>query len=236
MPLSALAIARVAPACRDEQLRELLRLSDEGIQAPHLALLLEALARGGEDRLASVAELVWTGPESAAARSRDTAVVVAELFRSAARSVLISTYVVQQIEAVFAPLAERMDLLPQLRAEIFLHIGRNSLDRRLESEIVREFADDFRRRWPGQRLPVVYHDPRGLADESERRATWHAKVVLVDEAIAFVTSANFTEWAHQRNIEAGVLVRDPEFTRQLRAQFDGLVQSRDVREVPGFRA
>ena len=235
MPLSPLAIARVASACPDAQMRELLRLSSEGILAQHLALLLEGLAKAGEDRLASTAELVWTGPESPAAQSRDTAVVVAELFRSATRSVLVSTYVLQQVETVFAPLAERMDLLPQLRADIFLHIGRNGVDRRLDSEIVREFADNFRRRWPGERLPILYHDPRGLTDQPEQRATWHAKVVLIDEEIAFVTSANFTEWAQRKNVEAGVLIRDPEFTRQLRRQFDGLVQSRDVREVPGFR-
>jgi hypothetical protein len=29
------------------------------------------------------------------------------------------------------------------------------------------------------------------------------QVFVVDEDVAFITSANFTEWAHQRNVEAG---------------------------------
>jgi len=62
----------------------------------------------------------------------------------------------------------------------------------------------------------------------------HAKCVLVDDEVSFVTSANFTEWAQQRNVEAGVLVRNPHFTRQLRAQFDSLVQGRLVGRLPGW--
>jgi phosphatidylserine/phosphatidylglycerophosphate/cardiolipin synthase-like enzyme len=49
-----------------------------------------------------------------------------------------------------------------------------------------------------------------------------------------LTSANFTEWAQDRNVGAGVLVRDRHFTAQLRAQFDGLVQGRQVARLPGF--
>jgi phosphatidylserine/phosphatidylglycerophosphate/cardiolipin synthase-like enzyme len=98
----------------------------------------------------------------------------------------------------------------------------------------REFADSLRRDWPGTRRPEVYYDPRSLAPVGDHRATWHAKCVLVDEEVAFVTSANFTEWAQERNVEAGVLVRDRDFTGQLRSQFDGLVQGRQVVRLPGF--
>jgi hypothetical protein len=45
----------------------------------------------------------------------------------------------------------------------------------------------------------------------------------------------FTEWAQQRNVETGVSIRDATFALQLRQQFEGLVQSRAVLEVPGFR-
>ena len=48
------------------------------------------------------------------------------------------------------------------------------------------------------------------------------------------TSANFTEWAQQRNVEAGVLIRNGQFARQLRQQFEGLVQSKQARRLPGF--
>ncbi|MGH9321370.1 MAG: phospholipase D-like domain-containing protein [Vicinamibacteria bacterium] len=51
----------------------------------------------------------------------------------------------------------------------------------------------------------------------------HAKCVVVDDRLSLVTSANFTEAAHWRNIEAGVLVDDPRFAVNLRSQFDRLI-------------
>ena len=235
-PLSSLAIARVAPSCSPAVAEELIRLSREGMQPDHLALLMDAMAKAVEAKLASSAELVWTGPESAVSQSRDTAVVVAELFRSAKTSVLVSTFAVHQAETVFKPLAERMSEVPDLRVQLFVHVGRDIRDTRHKSEILREFATDLGSKWPGARRPLLYYHPRSLAMNAQERATWHAKVVVVDDERALVTSANFTEWAQQRNVEAGVLVRNAEFARQLRQQFESLVQSREVIEVPGFRS
>jgi hypothetical protein len=233
-PLSPLAIIRVAPSCPESAAQELMRLSSEGMQPVHLGLLVGAMAETVETRLASGAELVWTGPETSVAHSRDTAVVIAELFRSAMTSVVVSTFVVHQAETVFRSLAERMAEVPGLRVQLFVHVGRESRDTRHESEILREFAADLGREWPGSVRPLLYYDPRSLSLNAQERATWHAKVVVIDDEKAFVTSANFTEWAQQRNVEAGVLVRNGEFARQLRQQFEGLVQSKQVRRLPGF--
>ena len=49
-----------------------------------------------------------------------------------------------------------------------------------------------------------------------------------------MTSANFTEWAQQRNVEAGVLVRDRHFAAQLRSQLEDVVQAGSVKRLPGF--
>ena len=43
----------------------------------------------------------------------------------------------------------------------------------------------------------------------------HPKCVVIDEGKALVTSANFTEAAQIRNIEAGVFIRDPGFACSL---------------------
>jgi phosphatidylserine/phosphatidylglycerophosphate/cardiolipin synthase-like enzyme len=40
---------------------------------------------------------------------------------------------------------------------------------------------------------------------------------VVDEERLFVTSANFTEAAHERNIEAGVLIADPVAAKAMRS-------------------
>lgn len=233
-PLSKLALRRVAPSCSDAAADELTKLSADGMKPAHLALLIDSVAEAIESRLSAGAELVWTGPETAVAHSRDTAVVLAELFASARRSIIVSTFVVHQPRVVFRALADRMALVPELKVQLFVHVGRDKHDTRHESEILREFATDLRGEWPGGRRPTLYYDPRSLSSNAAEKATWHAKVVVVDEETSFVTSANFTEWAQQRNVEAGVLLRNVHFARQLRQQFESLVQSRAVLELPGF--
>ncbi|MEW6321227.1 MAG: DISARM system phospholipase D-like protein DrmC [Acidobacteriota bacterium] len=232
---SRLTIGRVC-ACPDAVVADITRLLGEGLAPAHLALLLDAHADGIDARNggAHPVELVWTGPETSVSYSRDTGVVVRELFESAQRSVVVSTFVIRQGKAVFEPLARRMTDVPDLRVRIFLHVGRDYRDARHDSELLREFAAEFKTNWPGDRPPQVYYDPRALAMGGDDRATWHAKCVIVDDEVSLVTSANFTEWAQTRNVEAGVVIRDAHFTGQLLAQFDGLVQARQVMRLPGF--
>lgn len=233
--ITRMALARVAQ-CPESITAELCRLSAEGLAPAHMALLLEIAAEAAEYRLSGgvPVSLVWTGPESAVSQSRDTAVVVEELFAHAERFVLVSSYVVQKGTTVFRSLADRMVARPGLHVQLFLHIGREWLDTRDESELLREFAADLLGQWPGARRPEAFYDPRTLSADAAIRAAWHAKCVIADENLAFVTSANFTEWAQQRNVEAGVLIRDRHFAGQLRQQFDGLVQSKQVHRLPGF--
>lgn len=235
VPLNTFSLLRDG-GCHGALAADLKRLSEEGLSAGHLALLLETAAHAAEAELrqAAAVQLVWTGPEHDVSHSRDTAVVVDELFARATESVLVSSFVIQNGQQVFARLISRMAELPGLNVRLFLHIARGWNDTRTDNAILGEFAEDLGSQWPGPRRPAVYFDPRTLSSDASRRASWHAKCVLVDDTISFVTSANFTEWAHLRNVEAGVLVRNPHFTRQLRAQFDALVQAGLVRRLPGW--
>jgi len=105
---------------------------------------------------------------------------------------------------------------------------------RFQAEALRAFEERFRRRdWPGGRLPAVFYDPRSM-DTGPKRSVLHAKCVVVDDRYAFVTSANFTEAAQTRNIEAGVLLDDPPFAIALRGQFESLATAGLLRRVPGL--
>ena len=88
----------------------LLQLDSEGLSPAHLALLLDVAADAAEARLhgAMSSDLVWTGPEAPGSHSRDTAVVVEELFSNAQRQVLVSSLVVRRGDVGFRPLAARM--------------------------------------------------------------------------------------------------------------------------------
>ena len=214
----------------------LVKLTAEGLSAEHLAFFLELLAtERNSQRTGEEVELVSTGPEAAGFPARDTRIVVRELFRQADRSVLIAGYAVYQGHDVFGGLAERMDADPDLVVRMFLDVQRPYGDTSKSSEILRRFAERFRaREWPGSRLPAVYYDPRSLNMDASKRASLHAKCVVVDESIAFVSSANFTEAAQVRNIEVGAFVRSEPFARQLAQHFLGLADQRLLERLPGL--
>jgi phosphatidylserine/phosphatidylglycerophosphate/cardiolipin synthase-like enzyme len=85
---------------------------------------------------------------------------------------------------------------------------------------------------PWSPLPNVFYDPRSLDHSGKTRSSLHAKCIVVDRRIALVTSANFTEAAQQRNIEAGVLVRDAGFAERIAKYFDGLLELKILWSVP----
>lgn len=223
--------------CR-EIVEELNRLSAMGVAPKHIAYTLRLLAteRTASQEVCDRVELVWTGQEVLGSESRATSVVVRELFSTAKTSVLISSFAIDKGEkarTLFQVLADRMDANMNLNVRMFLNVKRPYSSTVPESILLKEFANTFRKEiWPGKRFPEVFHDPRSLLVGMESRACLHAKCVVVDEERVLVTSANFTEAAHERNIEAGVLLADPIAARAVRAQFETLVTRSILRRIP----
>ena len=85
--------------------------------------------------------------------------------------------------------------------------------------------------WPGERRPDVFYDPRSVADDAPG-AVLHAKAIVADDRAAFVTSANLTEAAFDRNIEVGVLTRDAALAAALARHFQVLIDRRLLVPLP----
>jgi len=198
-------------------------------------VLLEVLAadrEASEHARDTRVELVWSGPEEDGAATRDTAIVVRDLFRTAQRSVLVSGYVVYDGASIFEVLWERWQHQPELDIELYLNVSRPGGDTSPADTIVSRFRERFYRRdWPWTRRPRVFYDPRAIALGAEQGAVLHAKCVVVDGARALVTSANLTAAAQYRNIEAGLLVNDANLAQQLAQQFKQLVQRGQLLEL-----
>jgi phosphatidylserine/phosphatidylglycerophosphate/cardiolipin synthase-like enzyme len=108
----------------------------------------------------------------------------------------------------FEVLARRMDARAELRVTLLLNIQRKRGDTTAPDQLVRGFAHRFwKTHWPGSSRPRVFYDPRAL-DLVRPGGVLHAKAVVADDEAVFVTSANLTEAALERNIELGLLVRD----------------------------
>ena len=214
----------------DDVRDDLIALAGVGVTGPAVAAWLRALELA--QARVPAPDLVWSGPEVPGLHARDTRRVYEELVRSARDSVWMSTYVYFDGPRAFADLAERMDAVAGLRVVLMLNIQRARGDTTASDHLVRRFADRFwGTDWPGQSKPAVYYDPRSL-DTDKPSGVLHAKALVVDDAAVFVTSANLTEAALDRNIELGLLIRDPTLAKTTTTHFQALIDRDLLRPLP----
>jgi len=205
--------------------------------------LLTALAeRAHHGRVAL--DLVWTGPDTKVSEARYTPVVVRELFEKARHHVIVGGYSFDHGDQLFEPL-HRVMRDQGVTAEIFVDIGQmdSSLrrwarsarrDMRERLKLIRvakeSSPDDYAQaviawfldaQWPfGDPKPLIHYDARTADPKSY--ASLHAKCVIVDNRYTLITSANFTDRGHSRNIEAGVVIHDEAFATRLATQWSSV--------------
>jgi phosphatidylserine/phosphatidylglycerophosphate/cardiolipin synthase-like enzyme len=173
--------------------------------------------------------LTLSGPEVTGTPVVDTATVVLGLFNEAVSDVILTSYVFSHAKDLIAPLAAKHDTDNTFRVRIITDL---SHQRKQSDEPLPVVANRFRKQfleqhWAGQRAPELWHDPRVFKPEPDTKpGVMHAKVVIIDNAAALITSANFTEAAQSRNIEAGVLLRQPRQVRRIRGFFEGLIEEK----------
>jgi len=176
-----------------------------------MSACLELVAQSVTSRppLADLVDLVTTGPEAGGVANRSTGVVVADLFRSAQRSVLVAGYAIYQGRKIFQSLAERMERCPDLHVRMFLDVPSARGDSSSVSNQIARFVQAFKTSQMAKYgtlaafllLRTDYADGGGQA----RRPT--REVYSCRRSTDIVFSANFTEAAQDRNIEVGLLVR-----------------------------
>ena len=237
-PYARSAVAyHVPPEHLDAVAGALRELDADGMEARHIGRMLQLLADERAERqvMNDRVQLVWSPPDHDHVDARDTAAVVQELFQLATTSILLATYSLDKGDkavALFGALAERMDKNPDLAVRFCVNIKRKEYDERPKETLVKQFVKEFREQiWPGQRYPEVFHDPRSLSLDWSERASLHAKCVIADRRYTLLTSANFSEAAGMRNIEAGVRVDDIRLAERVTRQFDNLIESEVLQAI-----
>lgn len=236
VPCSPLSLRGITPSASAAEIAaELNGMAEAGASAGALAMMLDEIAAAVEQRpsVDDLAEVVATAPTLAGPGARETAVVVRELFASARSSVLVAGYEVRRGRDVFAALADRMRGNPALTVRLFLDVHRGPGDTSAADAIAAGFLARFAARdWPnGAPLPELYFDPRSLAAPRGRSIALHAKCVVVDDRDLFVSSANFTPAAQERNVELGILLHAPGIAGRVTRLFDELVATRSLRPL-----
>ena len=173
-----------------------------------------------------------TDEENAAEEAAQIEAVNVATVGSARHSIWVCSYAFFDGPRAFATLAGRLDANPQLKVMLLLNIERRHGDTTAADTLVRRFADRFwGKEWPGNSRPRVYYDPRSVADDG-RGGVLHAQAVVVDDEAVFVTSANLTEAAFDRNIELGFLVRDRTLATTTVLHFQTLIEQDLLQLLP----
>jgi hypothetical protein len=182
--------------------------------------------------------LVWSGPDSTGSGARDTAVVLRELFEGARASVILAGYSFKRGSAILEPLHRGMKERA-LDVRFFVNIAQPESESDWPTHLAKQWSDFVQEAWPfGAPYPWTYYDVRAErpggrtrrgSDDQPGFVSLHAKCVVVDGQRSFISSANFTEQAQERNIECGVLLDDPHFAEIVGGQWIRLIEAGLVR-------
>ncbi len=167
--------------------------------------LLGAAAAVRRARARQTIDVVWTGPESGIATGRLTAATVIGLVGEARREILLVSYATQTEPGLNVALAE-------------------AADRGVEITLVTErHADNPGYHGSDAPFPGIpaarLHWP---ASQRTAGASLHAKIIVVDDETALVTSANLTSRAMEANLECGILIRGGPQPRAIRGHVNAL--------------
>lgn len=174
-----------------------------------------ALAAG-----ASSVELVWTGPSTSLVPVRHTAQVLTGLIDEACERLFLVSFVAYHVDSVLDALQRAIQRKVQVRVLLEQskeHGGHVTVDSiaMLKQALPRAQILEWNRK----------------DSEAARSGAVHAKCAVADGLIAFVTSANLSDAAMERNMELGILLRGGQVPSTLDRHLAALVMTKQVRAL-----
>jgi phosphatidylserine/phosphatidylglycerophosphate/cardiolipin synthase-like enzyme len=164
-------------------------------------------------------DLVWTGPTTPYVATRRTEQVLLDLIRHAQTDVFLVSFVAYDVstvvDALNAASARGVEIRFLLEASSS-HGGSLSIDP----------VNTIRNCIPSAALYVWTERPEPFTN-----GRVHAKVAVADGKTAFLTSANLTGHALEKNMEAGVVVSGGQVPSNLRAHLQALIDTKIIRQT-----
>lgn len=156
-------------------------------------------------------ELVWTGPSSQLVPTRKTEQVLLQVIRGSKKKLFLTSFVAYKVSTIVDALKEAVER--GVTVSILLessdeHGGGISIDS----------IGKMRELLPGAR--VLHWSKKG---DNFIDGKVHAKVAVADGCECFLSSANLTGHAMEKNMEAGILITGGGIPRNLQEHLDALV-------------
>ncbi|WP_439923649.1 DISARM system phospholipase D-like protein DrmC [Nitrobacter sp. JJSN] len=181
-------------------------------------LMGAAHARLQSQRDSSV-ELVWTGPTTPYVPTRRTEQVLLDLIQRAKSELFIVSFVAYDVPSVITAINSAIDRGVETRILVEASLTQGG------SLLVDPVAT-MRSCVPSALLYAWTDRPHPFTN-----GRVHAKVAVADDSTAFVTSANLTGHALEKNMEAGVLVTGGHVPASLQSHLRALIETKVIRRV-----
>ena len=186
--------------------------SGAAVPATELAAMLTAASAAyhrakGEQEI----ELVWTGPSSQLVATRKTERALLHVIDAASSRLFITSFVAYDVASIMNALRKAIDRgveVSMLLESSDKHGGGVSIDA----------IGRMRAALPAAKI-YFWRDK----DDAFAGGKVHAKVAVSDESICFISSANLTGHAMEKNMEAGVLIRGGALPMKLQNHLEALV-------------
>ena len=187
-----------------------------------LAPMLEVALTAKRSR--QITELVWTGPPTPVVPVRRTEQVLCELIRCAERKLTITSFGIYQVPRLVE------DLDQAIGRGVTLRIVLGDRESHSAQEIEHQRHQLGRVVGAGASL-LQWLPERRPRDEQGRAGLMHVKVAVADSRITFLSSANLTEAALERNMELGALIRGGNLPVSIDRLIDALIESGELQAV-----
>ena len=187
--------------------------NEPSISASEIASALRASSRTASlIKNSSSTQLVWTGPETSIVPTRKTEQVMTEVIDSASEKLFVVSYVFYNAQATIDSI--NRSIKRGVSVKILLesseeHGGTLDVDG----------LNSMRAKVPDASLLIWSPLSRSAAGV---KASVHAKCIVADGKHAFVTSANLTSAAMERNMEVGIKLTGGLIPSQLQDHFEAL--------------
>lgn len=203
---------------RVEQLLSAWQMTD--VPATELAgMLIGASAAHVRARGEEQVELVWTGPSSQVVATRKTEPVLLQVIAGATKRLFVTSFVVYQVQSIVSALAAAIqrDVAVSMLLEASEHDG---------GSVSIDGLATMRAALPS----AILYSWRDKSDVFAGGKV-HAKCAVADETICFISSANLTGHAMERNIEAGVLITGGRTPRILHRHLEALALTGQIVKI-----
>lgn len=182
-------------------------------------MLLTASHVSAVQQKSQSSELVWTGPVTPFVSTRRTEQALLEVITSAEKSLFLTSFVAYKVPSILKALTE--SAAKGVRIIILLESSKD-FGGSLDSDLIAATK---------KALPSCEFAYWAVKEEEFEGGKVHAKIVLADEGLCLITSANITQHAMEKNIEVGVLLNGGSLVQNLSCHLRHLLDLKIIQLV-----